>query len=115
MPTVTIPRAGLTSEQVSSALREGLGPRYQVIPGMRMPQFCLFAAEPNQDRDSILVSIASNPLFNRLFRAQVTLTRSAGQTAIRIRPGGTSFEFPINMLGTARKIREVLARTSAAH
>jgi hypothetical protein len=39
----------------------------------------------------------------------VTLTRPSGQTVIRIRPGGTSSEFPINALGVARKIRQVLA------
>ena len=109
MPTITIPRADLTSEEVTRALRAGLGPHYHVVPGMRMPQACLFAAEPNQDPDTILVSIGSNRLSNRFFRAQVTLTRPSGQTVIRIRPGGTSSEFPINALGIARKIRQVLA------
>jgi hypothetical protein len=70
---------------------------------------CLFAAEPNRDPDTILVSTGSGRLSNRLFRAQVTLTRPSGQTVIRIRPGGTSSEFPINALGIARKIRQVLA------
>lgn len=105
MPAITIPRADLTSEDVTRALRAGLGPHYHVGPGMRMPQGCLFAAEPNHDPAIILVSIGSN----RLFRSQVTLTRPPGQTVIRIRPGGTSSEFPINALGIARKIRQVLA------
>jgi hypothetical protein len=109
MPTVTIPRADLTSEEVTRALRTGLGPHYDVVPGMRMPQACLFAAEPSQDPDRIVVSIGSSRLSSRFFRAQVTLTRSFGQTVIRIRPGGTSSEFPINALGIARKIRQVLA------
>jgi hypothetical protein len=76
---------------------------------MRMPQGCLFAAEPGQGPDTILVSTGSSRLSNRLFRAQVTLTRRPGQTVIRIRPGGTSSEFPVNALGIARKIRQVLA------
>lgn len=109
LPAITIPRADLTSEEVTRALRAGLGPHYHVVPGMRMPQACLFAAEPNQDPDTILVSIGSSRLSNRFFRAQVTLTRPSGQTVIRIRPGGTSSEFPINALGIARKIRQVLA------
>jgi hypothetical protein len=109
LPTITIRRADLTSEEVTRALRAGLGPRYHVVPGMRMPQACLLAAEPDQDPDTILVSIGSNRLSNRFFRAQVTLTRPSGQTVIRIRPGGTSSEFPINALGIARKIRQVLA------
>ena len=62
MPTITIPRADLTGEEVTRALR-----------------------------------------------AEVTLTRPSGQTVIRIRPGGTSSEFPVNALGIARKIRQVLA------
>jgi hypothetical protein len=109
LPTITIPRADLTSEEVTGVLRAGLGPHYRVVPGMRMPQACLFAAQPNQDPDTILVSIGSSRLSKRFFRAQVTLTRPSGQTVIRIRPGGTSSEFPINALGIARKIRQVLA------
>jgi len=109
MSTITIPRADLTSEEVTRALSAGLGPRYHVVPGMRMPQACLFAAEPSQDPDTILVSTGSGRLSNRFFRAQVTLTRPSGHTVIRIRPGGTSSEFPINALGIARKIRHVLA------
>jgi hypothetical protein len=112
MPTITIPRADLTSDEVTRALRVGLGPRYHVVPGMRMPQACLFAAEPNQDRDTILVCFGSNRLSNRFFRAQVTLTRPSGQTVIRIRPGGTSSEFPVNAFGLVRKIRQVLASAS---
>jgi hypothetical protein len=109
LPAITIPRADLTSEEVTRALRAGLGPHYHVVPGMRMPQGCLFAAEPHQDPDTILVSIGSSRFSNRFFRAQVTLTRPHGQTVIRIRPGGTSSEFPVNALGIARKIRQVLA------
>jgi hypothetical protein len=109
LPTITIPRADLTGEEVTRALRAGLGPRYRVVPGMRMPQACLFAAEPNHDPDTILVSTGSSRLSSRFFRAQVTLTRLSGQTVIRIRPGGTSSEFPINALSIARKIRQVLA------
>jgi hypothetical protein len=109
LPAITIPRADLTSQDVTQALRAGLGPRYHVIPGMRMPQACLLAAQPDHDPDTILVSIGSSRLSNRFFRAQVTLTRPAGRTVIRIRPGGTSSEFPVNALGIARKIRQVLA------
>jgi hypothetical protein len=109
VPAITIPRSDLTSEEVTRALRAGLGPRYHVVPGMRMPQGCLFAAEPNQDPDTILVTAGSSRLSSRLFRAQVTLTRPPGRTVIRIRPGGTSSEFPVNALGIARKIRHVLA------
>jgi hypothetical protein len=106
---MTIPRANVTSEGVTEALRAGLGEQYHVVAGMRMPQACLFAARPDQDPDIILVGSSSNRLSDRLFRAQVTLTRGSGQTVIRIRPGGTSYEFPINWMGIVRKIRRVLA------
>jgi hypothetical protein len=33
MSTITIPQPELTTEEVSAALRKGLGPRYQVLPG----------------------------------------------------------------------------------
>jgi len=78
---------------------------------MRMPQACIFAAEPAQDPDTILISTGSNQLSSQIFRAQVTLTRRSGQTVIRIRPGGTSFEFPVNWIGLARKIRHALEST----
>lgn len=35
MSTITIPRPDVTTEDVAAALRKGLGPRYQVKPGMR--------------------------------------------------------------------------------
>ena len=75
-----------------------------------MPQACLFAAKPNHDPDTTLVSTGSSQLSSSLFRAQVTLTRPSGQTVIRIRPGGTSSEFPVNAVGIARKICQVLAK-----
>ena len=109
MPTITSPRADTTSEEVTAALRAGLGPRYQVAPGMRMPQACFFAAEPDEDPDTILVSTGSNRLSSQIFRAQVTLTRRSGQTFIRITPSGLSLDYAINSRGIARKIRQVLA------
>jgi hypothetical protein len=33
MSTITIPRADVTSDEVSEALSEGLGPHYDVQPG----------------------------------------------------------------------------------
>jgi hypothetical protein len=35
MSTVTIPQPDVTTEEVSAALRKGLGPRYRVLPGAR--------------------------------------------------------------------------------
>ena len=36
MFTVTVPRSDVTGEEVCTALRRGLGPRYHVLSGMRM-------------------------------------------------------------------------------
>jgi hypothetical protein len=80
---------------------------------MHMPQACIFAARPDHNPDIILVDAGSNRLSNRLFRAQVTLTRGSGQTVVGIRPGGTSCEFPINWIGVARKIRQILTSAPA--
>ncbi|HEY3945827.1 MAG TPA: hypothetical protein VGL78_11435 [Solirubrobacteraceae bacterium] len=38
MSTITVPRADVTSEEVTDALRNGLDPRYDVASGMRMPR-----------------------------------------------------------------------------
>jgi hypothetical protein len=108
LSTITIPEPDVTSAGVAQVLRTGLGERYHVLAGMRMPQACIFAARPDRNPDIILVDSDSNRLSNRLFRAQVTLRRGPGQTIIRIRPGGTSCEFPINWMGIVRKIRRVL-------
>lgn len=109
MPTITIPRADVTGEEVTEALRAGLGPHYHVTPRMHMPQACFLPAEPNEDPDSILVSVGTSRLSQRFFRLQVTLTRPSGTTVIRIHPGGNTSEYPINALVHARKIRQVLA------
>jgi hypothetical protein len=99
----------VTSAEVTDALRAALGEQYHVAPGMHMPQACIFAARPDTDPDVILVHSGSSRLSDRLFRAQVTLARDSGQTVVRIRPGGTSFELPINRMGIVRKIRHALA------
>jgi hypothetical protein len=109
LPTITIPRADVTGEEVTEALRAGLGPHYHVFPRTHMPQACFRAAEPNENPDTIMVSVGTSKLSNRFFRVQVTLTRPSGQTVIRIHPGGNTSEYPINALVHARRIRQVLA------
>lgn len=46
MPTVTIPRTDITSEQIGAALRDGLDDRYDVLPGMRMTRIPLGSPGP---------------------------------------------------------------------
>ena len=38
MPTFTVPRADLSTEEVVTVLRDGLGAGYNVLPGMTMGQ-----------------------------------------------------------------------------
>jgi hypothetical protein len=103
MPTITIARTDITSEQVGAALRDGLDRRYDVRPGMRMPRIPLgdpSAAGP----DEIVVGKGPTPMV----RAQVTIVRRPGHTEIRITPGGVAGDLLMNTLGIARKIRRVL-------
>ena len=38
MPTVTVPRDDLSTEEVATVLRDGLGEGYNVLPGMAIGQ-----------------------------------------------------------------------------
>ena len=103
MPTVTIPRTDITSEQVGAALRHGLDDRYDVLPGMRMPQAPIGSPHPSGP-DDIVVGKGSSPMV----RAQVSIVRRDGHTDIRITPGGLAGDLLMNTFGIARKIRQVL-------
>jgi drug/metabolite transporter (DMT)-like permease len=103
MPTVTIPRTDITSDQISAALRNGLDDRYDVLQGRRMNRLPIGdpeAAGPNE----IVVGKGPSPMV----RAQVTIIRQADHTDIRITPGGVAGDLLMNTLGIARKIRRVL-------
>jgi hypothetical protein len=98
MSTVTVRRHDVTSDEVTDALRAGLGPRYEVVPGMRMPAVPLLG-KPRPDRpELILVSSGA------MARAQVRIIRHSGQTDIRVSPGG----LVVNTIGMAAKVRKVL-------
>jgi hypothetical protein len=103
MPTVTIPRTDITSDQISAALRDGLDDRYDVLPGMRMTR--IPAGSPRTaGPDEIVVGKGPSPMV----RAQVTIIRRADHTDIRITPGGLAGDLLMNTVGIARKIRHVL-------
>ncbi len=104
MYTIIVPRTDVTSEQVSEALRDGLGPRYDVLPGMRMTRYSFGNPHPDQP-DVILVSTG---LTGRVWRAQVEIIRDAEQTHIRVSPGGIAGPRLVNALVIARKVRRVL-------
>jgi hypothetical protein len=100
MSTVTVPRE-VTSQEVVDALRNNLDPRYDVLPGMRMPQAPFGIPRPGAP-ELILVSLRP------MVRAQVTVTRRGGQTDLRISPGGLLGDLLMNTLGIARKVRQAL-------
>jgi hypothetical protein len=103
MSTITIPRADVTTDEVSAALSEGLGPHYDVQPGMKAP--LLGWGEPEEGQpDDIAVGIGTG----RPWRAQVRIGRQAGQTRIQVSPRGLTGVRIVNMLWVARKVRRAL-------
>jgi hypothetical protein len=107
MSTITIPRSDVTTEEVADSLRQGLGPKYHVLAGKGIGNP---VASPGSDRpDTILVGTGSN----RVFRAEVTISRHSGRTLIDVRPGGLPGSWPgglrlVNRLGIARKAHQIL-------
>jgi hypothetical protein len=109
---ITIPRSDLANEEVAVALRHGLGPRYHVLAGLGIRPEPDNAPELDQP-DLILVGIGSD----RVFRAEVAITRGSGQTIIEVRPGGLPNTWPggvrfINRVWIARKVHHVLDAAS---
>jgi hypothetical protein len=98
MLTITVRRHDVTTEEVTHVLRAGLDPRYDVVPGMRMPRVPLLGT-PRPDRPELILVSSS-----AMVRAQVRIIRHSGQTDIRVTPGGLL----INTIGIAAKIRRVL-------
>jgi hypothetical protein len=104
MPTVTVPRANLTTDEVVTVLRDGLGPDYNVLPGMAMRRLPFLA--PHEGRPNKIVVGTGD---NRVVKAQVTIIPRGGQTAVRISPGGFTMTFVLNTFGIVRQVRAVLA------
>ena len=108
MPTVTVPRPDVTTAEVVSALRDGLGAGYNVLPGMAMGRTPLQG--PHEGRPNTIVVGTDD---NRVVKAQVTITTRGGQTRLRIRPGGITLTLVLNTFGVAREVRRVLANSSS--
>lgn len=104
MYTISIARSDLATDEVVQALRNGLGPGYNVLPGMRQTRAPFSEPVPGSP-DMIVVGIGSN----RVQRAQVTIVRASGHSEIRISPGGLISDRVLNTLVIARKIHRVLA------
>ena len=104
MPTVTVPRTDLSTEEMVTVLRDGLGAGYNVLPGMTMGQ--LPFQVPREGRPDMIVVGTGD---NRRVKAQVTITSPGGQTKLRIHPSGITVTLVLNTFGIARTVREVLA------
>ena len=103
MPTVTVPRADLTTEEVVSALRDGLPDSYNVLPGKAIGR-TMYQAEHDGQPNEIVVGTGEN----RLVKAQVTITSRGGQTELRISAGGLSWDWLMNNFGVTQKVKKVL-------
>jgi len=103
MPTVTVHRADLTTEEVVSALRDGLGDGYNVMPGKAMGR-TMYQAEHDGRPNTIVVGTGEN----RIVKAQVTISPRGGQTELRINAGGLSWDWLMNSFGIAQKVKKVL-------
>lgn len=100
MPTVTVPRADVTVDDVSALLREKLGPRYTITPGMTSRLHHKFPAGP----DSLLIKR------HWIEQASIRVTPGPGSTEIHI---GSAANFTptgllINRAGIIRKLHQVL-------
>jgi hypothetical protein len=103
MSTITVPRSGVTSDEVADALRQGLDPRYKVLPGKGVNWNPVAGPRPDHP-DTIVVGIGST----RLFRAQVRISQDAGETILHVSPGGLGWPRLTNKLWIARKVTQVL-------
>jgi acetyl esterase/lipase len=104
MRTITVHRDDVTIEEVSEALRQGLGPRYKVLPGMGMNWNCFGKPQPDHP-DMIVIGTG----YTRLFRSQVRLSHEAGETILYLSPGGWwGWPRVTNAFWIARKVRQAL-------
>jgi hypothetical protein len=102
--TIAVPRPDLRTDEVVEALRDGLGPGYNVLPGMRQTRAPFSEPVPGSP-DTIVVGIGSN----RVQRAEVKIVRRSGSSEIHISPGGLVSDLVLNTLVIARKVHRVLA------
>jgi hypothetical protein len=83
-------------------LREGLGPRYRVLPGMETR---VLPGEPDPGSpDSIVVGTGSA----HVFRTQLRIDRHGGQTRVRVDPAGLVWIRLVNAFVIAPRVRRVL-------
>lgn len=111
MSTITIPRSDVTAEEVSEALRNGLGPKFKVLSGTGMNWNPVGHPRPDHP-DMITVGKAST----RLFRAEVKVSEGSGQTVLHVIAGGIGPPLRlINRFWIAQRVLRVLQATPGFH
>ncbi len=104
MFSITVPRSDVTSDEVTDALRRGLGSRYNVLPGAGVNWNPVGGPRPDHP-DTIVVGTGST----RLFRAQVRISQRAGETILHVSAGGVTLVPRLtNRLWIARKVIQAL-------
>jgi hypothetical protein len=104
MSPITVPRSDVTSDEVADALRLGLGGRYHVLPGTGVNCWNPVGGPRPNHPDTIVVGTGST----RLSRAQVRISQNAGETILRVTPGGIGLFTLTNRLWIVHKVRQVL-------
>jgi hypothetical protein len=104
MFTITAPRTAVTAEEVADAPRQGLDPRYNVLPGVGVNWNPVGNTRANHP-DSVVAGTGSS----RVFRAQARISRRPGETILHLSPGGVSLPPRlINRFWIARTVLQVL-------
>ena len=104
MFAITVPRSDVTSDEVAGALRHGLGPRYEVLPGTGVNCWNPVGGPRPGHPDTIVVGAGSA----RLSRALVRISHDAGETVLHVSPGGINLWTLTNRLWIARRVGQAL-------
>jgi hypothetical protein len=86
-------------------LRQGLGGRYQVLPGTGVNCWNPIGGPRPNHPETIVVGTGST----RLARAQVRISQDAGRTILHVTPGGIGLLTLANRLWIVHKVRQVLS------
>jgi hypothetical protein len=102
MSTITIPRPDVTTEDVTAALRNGLGSSYQVLPGKKT-SVLPGAPDPGWP-DSIVVGTGNA----HVLRVQLEIDHRDSGTRVRVEPAGLTAIRLVNAFVIAPRIRRTL-------
>ncbi len=101
-----MPVAGEPPPSMASAIRRPSSRAPGWLPARRRAAMgrTMYQAEHEGQPNTIVVGTGQN----RIVKAQVTITPRAGQTELRISPGGISWDWVLNTFGVAQKVKKVL-------